>query len=47
MAMTAPVMAGDRQKVLLDAEFDAFQSKPLTIKDSVAAVELLLERDRK
>jgi two-component system cell cycle response regulator DivK len=46
MAMTASVMAGDRQKVL-DAGFDAFQSKPLTIKDFLAAVELLLERHRK
>jgi two-component system, cell cycle response regulator DivK len=46
MAMTASVMAGDRQKVL-DAGFDAFQSKPLKIKDFVAAVEQLLERHRK
>jgi two-component system, cell cycle response regulator DivK len=45
MAMTASVMAGDRQKVL-DAGFDAFQSKPLKIRDFVAAVEQLLERHR-
>ena len=37
MAMTASVMTGDRQRVL-DAGFDAFQSKPITIKDFVAAV---------
>ncbi len=46
MAMTASVMAGDRQRVL-DAGFDAFQSKPIKIKDFVAAVEQLLERHRK
>jgi two-component system cell cycle response regulator DivK len=37
MAMTASVMSGDRQRVL-DAGFDAFQSKPIKIKDFVAAV---------
>jgi len=36
MAMTASVMTNDRQKVL-DAGFDAFQSKPIKIKDFVAA----------
>jgi len=46
MAMTASVMASDRQRVL-DAGFDAFQSKPIKIKDFVAAVEQLLERHRK
>jgi two-component system cell cycle response regulator DivK len=46
MAMTASVMTNDRQKVL-DAGFDAFQSKPIKIKDFVAAVEQLLERHRK
>ncbi len=45
MAMTASVMSGDRQRVL-DAGFDAFQSKPIKIKDFVAAVEQLLERHR-
>ena len=45
MAMTASVMTNDRQKVL-DAGFDAFQSKPIKIKDFVAAVEQLLERHR-
>ena len=45
MAMTASVMSGDRQRVL-DAGFDAFQSKPIKIKDFVAAVEQLLDRHR-
>ena len=45
LAMTASVMSGDRQRVL-DAGFDAFQSKPIKIKDFVAAVEQLLERHR-
>jgi CheY-like chemotaxis protein len=46
MAMTASVMTNDRQKVL-DAGFDSFQSKPIKIKDFVAAVEQLLERYRR
>jgi two-component system cell cycle response regulator DivK len=46
MAMTASVMAKDRQKVL-DAGFDAFQSKPIKVKDFLATVEQLLERHRK
>jgi two-component system cell cycle response regulator DivK len=45
MAMTASVMTNDRQRVL-DAGFDAFQSKPIKIKDFLAAVEQLLERPR-
>ena len=45
MAMTASVMASDRQRVL-DAGFDAFQSKPINLKDFLAAVEQLLERHR-
>jgi two-component system cell cycle response regulator DivK len=45
MAMTASVMSGDRQRVLA-AGFDAFQSKPIKIKEFVAAVEQLLERHR-
>jgi CheY-like chemotaxis protein len=40
------VMTNDRQKVL-DAGFDSFQSKPIKIKDFVAAVEQLLEHHRK
>ena len=46
MAMTASVMTADRQKIT-DAVFDAFQSKPLKVKDFVAAVERLLEHPRK
>jgi two-component system, cell cycle response regulator DivK len=46
MAMTASVMAGDRQRVL-DAGFDAFHSKPIQIRDFVAAVEQLLAHHRK
>ena len=45
MAMTASVMASDRQRVL-DAGFDAFQSKPINLKGFLAAVEQLLERHR-
>ena len=46
MAITASVMAGDRQRVL-DAGFSAFQSKPINVRDFLAAVEQLLERHRK
>jgi two-component system, cell cycle response regulator DivK len=46
MAMTASVMTGDRQRVL-DAGFDAFQSKPIKLKDFLAAVEELLERHKR
>jgi two-component system, cell cycle response regulator DivK len=45
MAMTASVMAGDRQKVL-DAGFDAFHSKPIKVKDFLATVEQILGRHR-
>jgi two-component system cell cycle response regulator DivK len=45
MAMTASVMANDRQKVL-DAGFDAFQSKPINVKGFLAAVGQLLEHHR-
>jgi len=46
MAITASVMASDRQRVL-DAGFSAFQSTPINVKDFLAAVEQLLERHRK
>ncbi len=46
MAMTASVMTADRQKIT-DAGFDAYQSKPIKVKDFVAAVEQLLERRQK
>jgi two-component system, cell cycle response regulator DivK len=40
MAMTASVMTSDRHRIT-DAGFDAFQSKPIKVKDFVAAVERL------
>jgi CheY-like chemotaxis protein len=43
--MTASVMTEDRQKVM-DAGFDAFQSKPIKVKDFVIAIAQLLERRR-
>src|SRR5262245_32607742 len=46
MAMTASVMTADRQKIT-DAGFDAFQSKPLKVSDSIAAVERLLDHHGK
>ena len=46
MAMTASVMTEDRQRIT-DAGFDAYQSKPIKLKDFVAAVERLLEQHRK
>jgi two-component system, cell cycle response regulator DivK len=46
MAMTASVMTVDRQRIT-DAGFDAYQSKPIKVKDFVAAVERLLEQPRK
>jgi two-component system cell cycle response regulator DivK len=45
MAMTASVMTEDRQKIV-DAGFDAYESKPLNVTDFVAAVAQLLERRR-
>lgn len=45
MAITASVMTEDRQKVMR-AGFDAYQSKPLNVKDFVVAVEQLLEQNR-
>jgi two-component system cell cycle response regulator DivK len=45
MAITASVMTEDRQKIM-DAGFDAYQSKPLNVKHFIAAVEQLLERTR-
>jgi CheY-like chemotaxis protein len=45
LAMTASVMTEDRQKVM-DAGFDAFQSKPIKVKDFVIAIAQLLERRR-
>ena len=46
MAMTASVMTEDRRRIT-DAGFDAYQSKPIKVKDFVAAVERLLDHPRK
>ena len=46
LAMTASVMPEHRQTVT-DAGFDAFQSKPISVKAFVAAVEQLLEGRRR
>jgi two-component system cell cycle response regulator DivK len=43
LAMTASVMATDRQKVL-DSGFDAFHSKPINVKDFLATVDQLVRR---
>jgi len=42
MAMTASVMTEDRRKIM-EAGFDAYQGKPIKVKDFVRAVEQLLE----
>jgi len=46
MAMTASVMTEDRQRIT-SAGFDAFQGKPIKVKEFLAAVEQLLERHRR
>ncbi|HKQ24768.1 MAG TPA: response regulator [Burkholderiales bacterium] len=46
MAVTASVMPQDRQMVT-SAGFDAYQSKPINVKEFVAAVKELLKRPRK
>lgn len=43
MAVTASAMTTDRAKIMA-AGFDAYQSKPITIKPFVAAVRELIER---
>jgi len=43
MAMTASVMTEDRRKIM-EAGFDAYQGKPIKVKDFVVAVEQLLQR---
>jgi two-component system cell cycle response regulator DivK len=45
LAMTASVMLEHRQKIM-DAGFDAFHSKPINVKEFVAAVQQLLDRPR-
>lgn len=46
MAMTASVMTQDRRRIM-EAGFDAYQGKPIKVKDFVAAVDQLLEHHRK
>jgi two-component system cell cycle response regulator DivK len=45
MAMTASVMAEDRQTIM-GAGFDAYQGKPIKVRDFLAVVEQLLKRHR-
>ena len=45
MAMTASVMSEDRQRIV-GPGFDAYQGKPITVNDFVAAVAQLLQRPR-
>ena len=45
LAMTASVMTEHRQKIM-DAGFDAFQSKPIAVKEFIAAVEELIVKRR-
>jgi two-component system cell cycle response regulator DivK len=42
MAVTASAMTQDRQKILA-AGFDAYQSKPINVKDFLEAVRVMLE----
>jgi two-component system, cell cycle response regulator DivK len=43
MAVTASAMTQDRQNIL-DAGFDAYQSKPINVKSFLEAVDTLLRR---
>ena len=43
MAVTASAMTQDRQKILA-AGFDGYQSKPISVKEFVAAVRRMLDR---
>ena len=42
IAVTASVMAQDRQKIV-SAGFDAFQGKPISVRDFLATVQRMLE----
>ena len=42
MAVTASAMTHDRQKIL-GAGFDGYQSKPISVKEFVAAVRRMLD----
>ena len=43
IAVTASAMTQDRQKILA-AGFDGYQSKPINVKEFVAAIRAMLER---
>jgi two-component system cell cycle response regulator DivK len=43
VAVTASVMAQDRQKIV-NAGFDAFQGKPISVRELLATVQRLVER---
>ncbi len=43
IAVTASVMAQDRQKIV-DAGFDAFQGKPISVREFFATVQRVLEK---
>ena len=45
IATTASVMTSERQRIMA-AGFDAYQSKPMNVKEFVATVERLLTRSR-
>jgi CheY-like chemotaxis protein len=45
MAVTASAMTHDRQKIMA-AGFDGYQSKPISMRPFVEAVEQLLSRRR-
>ena len=45
VAVTASVMSQDRQKIMA-AGFDGYQSKPINVKEFVAAVRQMLDRSQ-
>jgi two-component system, cell cycle response regulator DivK len=45
MAVTASAMTHDRQKIMA-AGFDAYQSKPLNVREFVAAVRSILAKEK-
>ena len=45
IAVTASVMAQERQKVV-DAGFDAFQGKPISVREFLETVQRVLEKKR-
>ena len=45
IAVTASVMAHDRQKIV-DAGFDGFHGKPISVREFLATVQQIIERRR-